>query len=81
MGQPVPNSTTGRNGKMPVLKKMSTTKIDQIQIMKDTTRVNFIKGFLTLHGQATQFSPGLNVGPSFKIYWTGQTYAALLFHS
>ena len=58
-----------------VLKRQKLTKSDHI-ILEDTSRCEFIQGFLAIHDLADKFSPGVHSGPPFKLHWSGSTYVA-----
>ncbi|KJA18810.1 hypothetical protein HYPSUDRAFT_118568, partial [Hypholoma sublateritium FD-334 SS-4] len=53
-------------------KKGQTIKMDNI-VLEGICRVDFIKAFLSTHGLADKFSPGIHSGPPFKLWWKGSS--------
>ncbi|KAF9463063.1 hypothetical protein BDZ94DRAFT_1309169 [Collybia nuda] len=64
------STTLTARGAKTIPKKDKMTKIEKIQINK-TTRHDFIKAILAVHGLAERYSPGTHSGPGFKLSWTG----------
>jgi hypothetical protein len=58
------------HGSRLVTKKTKVTKSEYI-ILEGISRTDFITTFLSVHGLAEQYSPGVHSGPAFKFYWTG----------
>ena len=60
-----------------VLRRQKLTKSDHI-ILEDTSRSDFIQGFLAIHDLADKFSLGDHSGPPFKLHWSGSMYVTFL---
>jgi hypothetical protein len=50
--------------------KMKTMKLEHI-VLDNITHMEFIKEIFQVHDLADQYSPGIHVGPGFKLSWTG----------
>src|ERR1700685_4088712 len=53
-----------------VMKKMKTIKSEHI-VLDNITHMEFIKEIFQVHDLADQYSPGIHMGPGFKLSWTG----------
>jgi hypothetical protein len=53
-----------------VMKKTKTIKSEHI-VLDNITRMEFINELFQVHDLADQYSPGIHMGPGFKLSWTG----------
>jgi hypothetical protein len=67
---------TGRGAKL-AMKKNKSIKSDHIPL-DDISRVEFIRHIFRIHDLTDQYSPGINMGPGFKLAWTGSPCAPIL---
>ncbi|KJA18856.1 hypothetical protein HYPSUDRAFT_144459 [Hypholoma sublateritium FD-334 SS-4] len=67
-----PPTVSSNNRGKATTKKLKIVKMDNIPLsMESTSRIDFIKSFLSTHGLAETFSPGAHSGPEFKLWWPG----------
>ena len=59
-----------------VMKKMKTIKSEHI-VLDNITHTEFTKEVFQVHDLSDQFSPGINMGPRFKLSWAGSPKVVL----
>ncbi|KAH7903026.1 hypothetical protein BJ138DRAFT_1198541, partial [Hygrophoropsis aurantiaca] len=65
--------SSGRGNRMMAKKaKSKLTKSDHI-VLEGISRTKFIESILTIHDLADKYRPGSNLGPEFKMWWSGSS--------
>ena len=62
----------GRAPKVVVMKQR-VTKFDYMDL-KDITRTGLLALVFSVHEISDQYSPGINSGPTIKMWWTGSRF-------
>lgn len=70
-------SSISQSGKLPAAKKTSASKL-AFSVLKNLDRAGFIVEYLKSHDLTKEYSPGVTMGPPFKLWWTSRYVYVIL---